>query len=323
MKYSDRLIYNLSIYSPKINVIFKKYLMYRILISIINIFGINRIVINLLLKLGANPIVVAHMNDNTQILIDLRSGTEFNALQSGDYDDFLLGILKKILDPYKIFLDIGANIGFYSVAISAKIKNSNNQGRVIAFEPFGSNYDRLLDNLKLNNLESICSANNFGLSDSSTVSKITLREDFLNGSKTGNASISINDDFDSGFEQVQVELRRFDNFWDEVGFNFNNNIDLIKLDIEGHEDLCLKGFGDILNLHRPTILMEINKPYFSARQVNIDNMILPIIPSNYIILRNHSNKWIRITSFDYCKNFDNIFLIPIEKTELDSYRIFN
>ncbi len=53
------------------------------------------------------------------------------------------------------FVDIGANVGLYSLYCA----DSHPEMIVLAFEPFKANYDRLIENAKLNGFDNIVAAN--------------------------------------------------------------------------------------------------------------------------------------------------------------------
>lgn len=272
-----------------------------------------------LLRAGAKPLVIARMKDGTRIRVDLRTNTDLEAYYRGRYDGALLQVLHAVLDVNSVVLDIGANIGFYSVSLAHRIKSSGGKGRVIAFEPFAGNYQRLLENLEINDLRATCDANPFGLSDESRETEITLREDFAFGSGTGNASIPVSESFDAGFDTAPISLRRLDVIAPDI-LRQGDKIDLIKMDIEGHEDFCLAGARDTLSQHRPTILMEVNKPYYQARGVDIDELFFQLIPQDYRAFRESGGKWREFASFTECSEMDNVFLIPSEKLSLNAYQ---
>ena len=71
--------------------------------------------------------------------------------------------------------------------------------------------------------------------------------------------------------------------------------------------------------------MEVNKPYYDARGLNLDNTFFSLIPKEYLIYRQFENNtiWKRINSIDYCNTIDNIFLIPQEKLKCKGYEIFD
>lgn len=275
----------------------------------------------LFLALGANTIQTAKMHDETQILVDISTRTERIAFYTGKYDDDLINIIRPLIVSNTSFLDIGANIGFYSVAIGQYIKSNQLKNKVISFEPFQGNFKRLLKNLKINQLEEVCIPLNYGLSNTSGESTITLREDFKHGSDTGNAAIPTHEDMDKGFKTSSIKLKSLDDIW-QNDFNDFPKIDVIKMDIEGHEDFCLLGGLKTINHHRPTILMEVNKPYYKARNVELDDTFMKLFPENYNIYCNIQSNWLQIDSLEKCKTIDNVFLVPIEKLELENYQIF-
>ncbi|NMH86472.1 FkbM family methyltransferase [Flavivirga algicola] len=275
----------------------------------------------LLLALGAEPVVKATMQDGTTMFVDLSTKTERISFYTGKYDPDLIAIIHSLFDPNLCFLDIGGNIGYYSVSMGNFIRSKNASGNVVAFEPFEGNYLRLTNNLKANDLNEICEVNQFGLSDKPAETEITLREDFKHGSNTGNAAIRTSEAMDEGFKLSPIKLEKLDDIWDKNYGNYNS-IDIIKMDIEGHEDFCLKGGKETINKHRPTVLMEVNKPYYEARNVKLDELFFPLIPENYNIYKEHGARWKRIESLNECATLDNVFLIPIEKLELEAYHIF-
>ncbi|MCF7568222.1 FkbM family methyltransferase [Sabulilitoribacter arenilitoris] len=275
----------------------------------------------LFLFFGIEPIVTAKMHDGTTMLVDLSTKTERISFYTGKYDPDLMAVIQSLFNPDFSFLDIGGNIGYYSVAMGNFIRLKNAKGKVVAFEPFEGNYLRLKNNLAANDLSEICEVNKFGLSNKVKETQITLREDFKHGANTGNAAIKTSKSMDEGFKLSPIKLETLDDIWIEKYSDFAN-IDVVKMDIEGHEDFCLEGGKEVFSKHRPTILMEVNKPYYEARKVELDNRFFPLIPENYNIYKQNGVKWNRIKSLNECSTLDNVFLIPIEKLRLDGYNVF-
>jgi len=276
----------------------------------------------LMLKLGATPIVVSEMRDGTRVIVDLSTRTERDCFYTGLYDANLIELLKQMLQDNSTFSDVGANIGFYSVAISNAIYKTNKKSKVLSFEPYEGNFKRLQKNIEMNNFGGICRAHNFGLSDTTKTTEITLREDFKNGSSTGNASVITGGFIDKGFRRTEIKLKTLDDVWDK-NYKSYPKLDLIKLDIEGHEDFFLKGANGVIQKHRPTLLMEINKPYYESRGVDLDDIFMPLIPKDYLIFRENNKVWGRLESLHECKKMDNVFIVPKEKLANSGYHIFN
>ena len=114
---------------------------------------------------GASPIVEARMKDGTRLLVDLRSRTELDPYYRGQYDPVYVATLRKLVNPNLVFLDVGANVGFYTTAIANQIRAQGGSGSVVAFEPVESNYARLRDNVERNGLSAVCTLLQVALSD--------------------------------------------------------------------------------------------------------------------------------------------------------------
>lgn len=262
------------------------------------------------------------MSDGTRMRVDLRSDTEFGAYYKGTYDPELLQLTLSLLDRDGIFIDVGANIGFYSVAAAARIRSLGGSGHVIAFEPVASNFQRLLENIALNDLAGFAQAYDVGLSDHASQAIITLREDFRQGAVTGNAAIATDPAFDAGFTRLPIRLERLDDVVADVRWRAKP-IGLIKMDIEGHEDLCLAGARQTLVAHRPTILMEVNKAYYAARRVDLDAVFEAKMPCDYLTFRSMGPKAVRVHSLKECADTDNVFMVPSERLRRAAYGIFS
>ena len=58
----------------------------------------------------------------------------------GKYEEKELRFLENSLRPGDVFVDVGANIGLFSLVASGLVKE---KGRIYAFEPFSSNFTKL------------------------------------------------------------------------------------------------------------------------------------------------------------------------------------
>lgn len=273
-----------------------------------------RLLNRMLVKWGATPVVDARMKDGTTMRVDLRTHTELDAFYRGEYDPELLSLVLTILDPTTCFLDVGANVGFYSVAVARFLKRTRADGRVLAFEPVESNYRRLMENLRANGLLDCSQLYQVGLSNRAGSVTMTLREDFVQGAETGNAAIVINPEFDSGFPTTEITLAPLDALWPQTS-QPDRLIGLIKLDIEGHEDCALEGARKTLETHRPIILMEVNKPYFRARGIDLDERFSGLFPAHYVIFCLLQGIWTQVRSLNSCRELDNVFVIPAEQLQ--------
>ncbi|MGB3586777.1 MAG: FkbM family methyltransferase [Tunicatimonas sp.] len=146
-----------------------------------------------------------------------------------------------------IVLDVGANIGWYSLLFS-RYGPANTQ--IFAFEPDPLNYNLLKKNIQQNNATQVTCYNQ-ALSDK--VEKKTL---YLYPSKNRgrHSLLPINEG-----EQVEVSTITLDTFIDEHQLD-QSRVKFIKIDVEGYEFFVLKGGQQLLE-HVPIIHTEFAPSY--------------------------------------------------------------
>ena len=93
--------------------------------------------------------------------------------------------MKQLVRRNDIILDIGANIGPVSIALSCLAK----EGRVYSFEPSRFNYTYLLQNIRINRINNI-EPINYGVSDTNSETTLSYVEEFAGGSFTSDRGIS-------------------------------------------------------------------------------------------------------------------------------------
>lgn len=148
-------------------------------------------------------------------------------------NEYILNKFKNLQN--KILFDIGANIGIATI-IMAKL---NPKSTIYSFEPNNSTFNKLLQNIELNNLTNI-KPFNFGLSNIN--SKTTLFYS-KNASSTGTHIINNSDicekyNNESNIIRENITLINFNEF---VKSNNINEIYLLKIDAEGAEyDILLE-----------------------------------------------------------------------------------
>tara|TARA_B110000208_G_scaffold191711_2_gene259723 strand:- start:3347 stop:4123 length:777 start_codon:yes stop_codon:yes gene_type:complete len=185
-------------------------------------------------------------------------------LKCGNYwESWMHNYFKKYSDKNKICLDIGANIGTHSIILS------NYFLKVYSFEPQIDNYNILLKNIKINNCKNIISFNK-GLSNKEANLKMKC---FDKNKKNNIGAIGISKDIDKGCESIKTITL------DSLNIN---NINFIKIDIEGHEYQAFLGGLKTLKKNKPTIIFEehnynsnifklLNSLNYNIRKISISN----------------------------------------------------
>jgi FkbM family methyltransferase len=151
-----------------------------------------------------------------------------------------------------IIFDIGANSGVYSLLAEAVNKSCT----VYAFEPIPRIFQLLNENIRLNRFENI-TAINYALSDHKGIAEMP---DLENGMI-----------YESSLEKGFIESLDYLKVKDKLIFHKVNvetladviteynidRIDLMKIDVETHEPMVIKGMGRFLAKFKPIIIIEI------------------------------------------------------------------
>lgn len=157
-------------------------------------------------------------------------------------------MIKAHLPPDGTFIDIGANIGSFTL-VAAKIAK---RGEVHAFEPSAHHFARLSNNVALNHFSNV-HLNRQGLSDKPGTATLFLPN--AKGAMNNSGAASL---YSSGSDmQVRedIELITLDDYVSSHGIE---RIDVIKIDIEGAEYDALKGARNTLRKLRPIVLAELD-----------------------------------------------------------------
>lgn len=181
--------------------------------------------------------------DDLTFKIPSQDITILPSLLNGCYEQFEIALLKRMLRTGMTFVDVGANVGLYTVIASRLVGES---GKVYAFEPEPKNFHLLKENLSSNNstnvqVQMLAVGNQNG--------HMTLH---LEKNSVGTHSL-INKHGIEG-EQIMVDTIKLDDWF----ANVTEEIDLLKIDVEGYEPFVLEGSQSLLHRTR-YVVFEYNK----------------------------------------------------------------
>jgi FkbM family methyltransferase len=152
-----------------------------------------------------------------------------------------------------VIVDIGANSGYYAIIAKAL----NPKAHVIAFEPV----DRIFSTLKKN-----VAANHFNITCiQAAISNHTGTALLYDYPEQHHYQASLNKESMSRKNDVisyEVPVMRLDDY---AANNNITRIDLIKIDVEGHEAAVFEGALKILQQSTPSILFEVKEEAHAAR----------------------------------------------------------
>ena len=206
-------------------------------------YGIHKRIF-LPLDLFKGQSIIASYDKTLKLKLDLDEWIQQQVYFLGVYDEKGINFLKKILKKGDVFVDVGANIGCYTL-VAAKLVG--NFGEIHAFEPVSDIYDRLVFNTQLNLFENIFVNKN---AVHEKAEWLTLR---LSDQKNLGMSSIFPHDSESGLTE-KVKAISLDAYVKEKKIR---KADLIKIDIEGAELYALRGMRETLHNMKPVVMMEI------------------------------------------------------------------
>lgn len=163
----------------------------------------------------------------------------------GAFEPQETALVRGWLRPGMTFVDVGANVGYFSLLAASLV---GERGRVYALEPSPYAYARVAATVRANRMPQV-HAFQMGLSAGPGELALYLPPESANfHSPTMSAS--------SGGEPVSVPVRRLDAALDEWAVE---TVDLIKVDVEGHEPFVFAGASEVLATGRiRAVLVEFN-----------------------------------------------------------------
>jgi FkbM family methyltransferase len=250
-------------------------------------------------------IVEISMKDGSRMRLDLRS-FERIAFFLGQYDDREIRGLVRLLDPGSVVLDVGANIGFYSISILMR-QRSRSDLHIHAFEPVPQNFARLCYHIEANGLRHNITAVNVALG--SHAGQICMQMTDRGRTSSGNAVQVASEGNGSLPGQSMAQLTTLDEY--AVRHDLAT-CDLVKVDIEGAELGFLKGGEAFLSRTRPVIFSEYNPASaaeFGYELQDISALVRPWTYRTYLPTRD--GRLEPITG--PLNSLTNFFLVPDER----------
>ena len=190
--------------------------------------------------------------------LNLEEGIDFSIYLLGAFERSTVATLRELVKAGDVVLDIGANIGAHTLGLA---KNVGAAGKVYAFEPADFAFQKLLRNLALN----------------PELEKRTKALQVMLGSGAEKAPTGVYaswplEKVDSVHPKhrgrfVSTEGAVVDTLDGFVAREKVSRINLIKMDVDGHELPVLQGGRSVLREQRPVIVMEMS-PYVHAEEQN-------------------------------------------------------
>ncbi len=162
---------------------------------------------------------------------------------TGEFDHVIVGVLLAHSRPGDRILDIGANIGYVACSLLHRVPDS----RVVCVEPQPPIFDLLVENL--NRIDPRRGkAIQAAISDHAGVGTMQLDSVNCGASRL----IAGPSDTDPSALLAGIRMITAEQLMSESGLD---GVDLIKIDVEGHEVPVMQSLQSVINRHRPRAIL--------------------------------------------------------------------
>jgi FkbM family methyltransferase len=190
-------------------------------------------------RIVQGAVVVDFVND-AKLLVKpgMRGATE--NIYTGLYDFKDMSFLLHLLREDDLFVDIGANVGTYTILASSCCKSES-----ISIEPIQDTFRSLTNNIQVNDLLKKVTLLNIGIGSEESVLRFTNSLDCINH--------VLSEAEDSYPDTVEIKVRKLDDVLE------NRKPILLKIDVEGFESQVIAGANKTLESENLLgVIMELN-----------------------------------------------------------------
>lgn len=180
----------------------------------------------------------------------LNGAVDVVIFNTGEWESQISKVIKERLEAGDVFVDIGGNIGYYSL-FAKTLQNKN--GAVYIFEPIPRLCKQIKQSIIENDFSNITLIP-YGLSDREGEANILIVDE-----NVGASSVKRKGDDPAIIGSETIHLKVMDSFRDEI-----TRVDLIKIDVEGNEYEALLGGEVMINTHKPDIIMEFTPMLYES-----------------------------------------------------------
>ena len=220
-------------------------------------------------------------------------------LNFGTYEDQDSRMMLRLVPPKAAVYDIGANIGWYSLALAKLVEGA----RVRAFEPIPDTHARLCRNIQLNQPIAV-EAHNLGFSDHE--GEATFYYDEAISVRASAARLVEGDNS----RKITCRIMRLDDFASR-----DESVDFIKCDVEGGELFVFRGAIQTLTRCKPAIFCEMLRKWAAKFNYHPNDIISLLSSIGYRCFTASGSLLRRVASIEESTLETNYFFLHPDRHE--------
>jgi FkbM family methyltransferase len=237
------------------------------------------------------PVADCHPVAGAQVSVSLNDRVG-RWMWTGCYELELVALLKRVLDVGMTFVDVGAQIGYFSVIAAALV---GERGMVHSFEPDPDNFLRLEANSRA---YPWVTAHNSAVGDCN--GEIAFYRSPIQSESGWGALFNE----DGTRMRVSVRVCTLDSWASAAGIE---HINVMKMDVEGAEYRVLDGAEALIARTRPVMWVEANEVCLARDGKSVSLLLQRLTGWGYVT----QGVWDK-----HSRSFNNIVAIPRERTDL-------
>lgn len=226
-------------------------------------------------------------------LLDPADYVQADVFWFGTKDPWELWHLSQHLPVGGVFLDVGSNFGFYSIALASKL---GGRCGVFAFEPNPPTFNRLCRNVELNGLQSVVQARCVAMSDRDGSAVLFQVPHNSGASRVDDSGVGI-----------ATQMQTLDQFCRAEELD---RVDAVKIDVEGFEARVLKGATEMLKQFRPVVAVELNPPALQQQGVCPATVVDLLGSVGYEIFEVRRRQLVPLVHLPAGEDYVNVICIP-------------
>ncbi len=212
-------------------------------------------------------VVLTSLYTGHRLFVDSRDISVAPALMfDGCWEPETTEVFGQLLRPTDTVLDVGANVGYYGIIASAVVDPA--QGGSIHMIEANPDLVTLIEkSIEASNLGSVASVSSYAVSDQSGTMDLHIPQHLWGSSYLHGFDEVLQESIEAAqsgplqlADVMQVEAITLDELVEQRGLD---RVDLVKIDIEGHEEQAYAGMSRIIENNRERLRLLIE---FSSRQ---------------------------------------------------------
>ena len=223
---------------------------------------------------GIQRPVTIRWYDKLRVRLNLGNDMSLCLYVGGSFEPNEFVLLSKILRPGMVFVDGGANDGYYTLFAARRV---GPEGHVLAIEPSSREFGRLQENTLLNRLTNVTAAQ-LALGEQEGAAELAVAETGHEGQNTLGDRIS--NPAVAAIRREEVRMTTLDAL---LASSALERVDVVKLDVEGSELAALRGAPETLRRHRPILQLEVETERLASQHATKNELLVLLAEAGYAL----------------------------------------